>query len=54
MMTRRAHGDDEATRAAPGRRYKLSRERVRQVYLQLEADFRDAHPELKKLLREAA
>lgn len=53
VMTRRANGE-EITMAAVGRRYKLSRERVRQVYLQLEADFRDAHPELKKLLREAA
>ena len=40
--------------AAAGRQYKLSRERVRQVYLQLEQNFRDAHPELKELLREAA
>ena len=53
VMTRRANGE-EITMAAVGRRYKLSRERVRQVYLQLEQDFRDAHPELKKLLREAA
>jgi hypothetical protein len=54
VMTARANGDDEISLAAAGRRYKLSRERVRQVYLQLEADFRDAHPELKELLREAA
>ena len=53
VMTRRANGE-EITMAAAGRRYKLSRERVRQVYLQLEQNFRDAHPELKELLREAA
>lgn len=55
VMTRRAYGDDEISLAEAGRNHGgLSRERVRQVYLQLEADFRDAHPELRELLREAA
>ncbi len=54
VMTARAHGDDEISLADAGRKYDLSRERVRQVYLQLEQDFRDAYPELKELLREAA
>ncbi len=54
VMTARAHGDDEISLADAGRKYRLSRERVRQVYLQLEQDFRDAYPELKELLREAA
>jgi len=54
VMTRRAHGEEMSLAEAGRIHGGLSRERVRQVYLQLEADFRDAHPELKKLLREAA
>lgn len=55
VMTARAHGDDEISLAEAGRRHGgLSRERVRQVYLQLKREFRDAHPELRELLREAA
>lgn len=54
VMTRRASGQ-ELSFAEAGRRHgKISRERVRQVYVQLEQDFRDAHPELKELLKEAA
>ena len=54
VMTRRASGQ-ELSFAEAGRNHGgLSRERVRQVYVQLEQDFRDAHPELKELLKEAA
>lgn len=53
-MIAKVNGDDEMNMSEAGRNFGISRERVRHLTAELYADFRDAHPELRELLREAA
>lgn len=54
VMRARAHGDEEITLASAGRRYNISRERVRQLQAEIFEAFRLAHPELAEIVKEAA